>query len=110
MTTSFSPRPPSNAGGRGPGGPGGPVRRGRRHFPQRRRVCNLCVDKVKAVDYKNIPLLRRYISERAKIDSRRRRGTCAKHQRMVSSAIKRARHLALLPFTGDHVRETGWRP
>ncbi|MQF82967.1 30S ribosomal protein S18 [SAR202 cluster bacterium AD-802-E10_MRT_200m] len=107
MTTSFSPRPPStqgNTGGRGP------VRRGRRHFPQRRRVCSLCVDKVKTVDYKNIPLLRRYISERAKIDSRRRRGTCAKHQRMVSSAIKRARHLALLPFTGDHVRETGWRP
>jgi small subunit ribosomal protein S18 len=71
-------------------------------------VCAFCVEKVTAIDYKDIPRLRRYISERAKIDTRRKSGTCAKHQRALATAIKRARHLALLPFTGDHIRETGW--
>ena len=94
------------------GRPGGrPPFRGkgrRRYFPPRRRVCAFCVEKVKHIDYKDVPRLRRYISDRAKIDPRRRTGTCAKHQRILSNAIKRARHLALLPFTGRHMRETGW--
>ena len=66
------------------------------------------MEKVRHIDYKDIPRLRRYISDRAKIDPRRRTGTCAKHQRILATAIKRARHLALLPFTGRHMRETGW--
>ena len=71
-------------------------------------MCAFCVEKVRLIDYKDIPRLRRYISDRAKIDPRRRTGTCAKHQRILATAIKRARHLALLPFTGRHMRETGW--
>ena len=94
--------------GRPPGRPPFRGRGRRRYFPPRRRVCAFCVEKVKHIDYKDIPRLRRYISDRAKIDPRRRTGTCAKHQRILATAIKRARHLALLPFTGRHMRETGW--
>jgi small subunit ribosomal protein S18 len=94
--------------GRPPGRPPFRGRGRRRYFPPRRRVCAFCVEKVKHIDYKDVPRLRRYISDRAKIDPRRRTGTCAKHQRILSNAIKRARHLALLPFTGRHMRETGW--
>ena len=94
--------------GRPPGRPPFRGRGRRRYFPPRRRVCAFCVEKVKHIDYKDIPRLRRYISDRAKIDPRRRTGTCAKHQRILANAIKRARHLALLPFTGRHMRETGW--
>ena len=94
--------------GRPPGRPPFRGRGRRRYFPPRRRVCAFCVEKVKHIDYKDTPRLRRYISDRAKIDPRRRTGTCAKHQRILSTAIKRARHLALLPFTGRHMRETGW--
>jgi len=67
----------------------------------KKKVCNFCVDKVDYIDYKDIAKLRRYISERAKILPRRITGTCAKHQRQVTLAIKRARHVALLPFTSD---------
>lgn len=63
-----------------------------------KKKCNLCIDQVRAVDYKDMRLLRRFISPYAKIVPRRRTGNCAKHQRMVVQAIKRARHLALLPF------------
>lgn len=63
------------------------------------RVCQFCAEKIKSVDYKQVDLLRRYITERGKIRPRRQTGACAKHQRMVSEAIKRARHMALLPFT-----------
>lgn len=84
------------------GRPGGP--RGR--F-QRRRVCQFCVDKVDTIDYKDIPLLRRFISDQGQIDSRRRTGTCAKHQRLVTEAVKRARYLALIPYTAEHVRKYG---
>ena len=94
--------------GRPPGRPPFRGRGRRRYFPPRRRVCAFCVEKVRHIDYKDIPRLRRYISDRAKIDPRRRTGTCAKHQRILATAIKRARHLALLPFTGRHMRETGW--
>lgn len=67
----------------------------------RRKVCNFCVDKVEHIDYKDIAKLRRFISERAKILPRRVTGTCAHHQRALTIAIKRARHLALLPFSND---------
>ena len=81
---------------------GGARRRdGRRFFP-RRKVCSFCVDKIKAIDYKDAQRLRRYISDWAKIESRRKTGTCAPHQRMLSTAIKRARYVGLLPYTGSH--------
>jgi small subunit ribosomal protein S18 len=102
-----APRPPRRDGppGAGPrdggrsygGGPGG-LRR------PRRKVCTFCVDKVQRIDYKDVGRIRRYISERGKIDPRRKSGTCAKHQRMLTAALKRARHMALLPYTAEHVR------
>ena len=67
----------------------------------RRKVCSFCVDKVDVIDYKDVAKLRRFISERAKILPRRVTGTCAHHQRELTVAIKRARHLALLPFSSD---------
>ncbi|MDR2932321.1 MAG: 30S ribosomal protein S18 [Oscillospiraceae bacterium] len=67
----------------------------------RRKVCSFCVDKVHNIDYKDVPRLRRYISERAKIIPRRVTGTCARHQRALTLAIKRARHIAFLPFTSE---------
>ena len=67
----------------------------------RKKVCGFCVDKVESIDYKDIARLRRYIAERAKILPRRVTGTCAHHQRELTVAIKRARHLALLPFSSD---------
>ena len=72
--------------------------RGRR---PRRKVCQFCVDKVEHIDYKEIARLRRYINERGKILPRRMSGTCAKHQRQLSVAIKRARAIALLPYTAE---------
>lgn len=74
----------------------------------RRKICAFCVDHVEHVDYKDAGRLRRYISERGKIDPRRKTGTCAKHQRRLSIALKRARHLALLPYTPEHVRLGGF--
>jgi small subunit ribosomal protein S18 len=76
-------------------------RRGRRMFFQRRKYCKFCEAKVEQIDYKDIRTLQNYIPERAKILPRRVSGTCAKHQRQLSVAIKRARHLALLPVTAD---------
>ena len=67
----------------------------------RRKVCAFCVDKVETVDYKDVAKLRRYLSERGKIVPRRVTGTCARHQRQLTVAIKRARHLALLPYVSD---------
>ncbi len=77
--------------------------RGSRYVP-RRRVCVFCADKVEA-SYKKPEHLRRYVSDRAKIEPRRRNGNCAKHQRALAQAIKRARHLALLPYTAEHIHE-----
>ncbi|MBE3572450.1 MAG: 30S ribosomal protein S18 [Moorella humiferrea] len=65
----------------------------------RKRVCSFCVDKIEQVDYKDVNRLRRYISERGKILPRRISGNCAHHQRQLTRAIKRARILALLPYT-----------
>lgn len=73
-----------------------------------RRMCPLCAEQITVVDYKNISFLRRFMTERGRIESRRKLHTCAKHQRALARAIKRARHLALLPFTADHIREMGW--
>ncbi len=70
--------------------------RGRR---RRKRVCIFCSDKTKVIDYKDINKLKRYVSERGKILPRRITGNCAKHQRAVTIAIKRARHIALMPYT-----------
>lgn len=64
----------------------------------RKKVCAFCVEKVKEIDYKDISKLSRFITERGKISSRRGSGTCARHQRKLASAIKRARYIALLPF------------
>ena len=73
----------------------------------RRRVCAFCVENVRFIDYKDPARLRRYISDRARIDARRKTGTCAKHQRWLAVALKRARHLALLPYAPEHIRATG---
>lgn len=67
----------------------------------RKKVCAFCVDKVENIDYKDIARLRRYMSERGKILPRRVTGTCAKHQRELTVAIKRARQVALLPYSAD---------
>lgn len=79
-------------------------RQSRRRFAPRRKVCAFCLDKDKAIDYKDIATLRRFLTERGKIKSRRKTGTCAKHQRKLAIAVKRARHVALLPFTAEHIR------
>ena len=68
---------------------------------KRKKVCNFCVDKIDYIDYKDAAKLRRYVSERGKILPRRTTGTCARHQRQLTIAIKRARHVALLPFIAD---------
>jgi len=81
-------------------------------YALKRRVCQFCSDGVEAIDYKDPAKLHRYISDRGKIEPRRRTGTCAKHQRALARAIKRARHLALLPYASAHnasahIRKTG---
>jgi small subunit ribosomal protein S18 len=97
-------------GGRPGGGGGGGRPRGRRvmsgggRFSPRRKVCQFCVDNIQHVDYKDLPRLRRHIGERGKIEPRRKLGTCARHQRSVTVAIKRARYIGLLPFTGSAPR------
>jgi len=67
-----------------------------------RKNCAFCVDRVERIDYKDSKRLQRYISERGKIQPRRRSGTCGKHQRALATAIKQARHMALLPFVRGH--------
>lgn len=93
-------RPPRRDDGDGP-----PDRR-KRHFG-RRRVCAFCADKVTSIDYKDSMRLRRFLSDRARIEPRRKTGTCAKHQRWLATALKRARHLAMLPYTPEHIRTSG---
>ncbi len=72
-----------------------------RNRKAKKKVCSFCQDKVDYIDYKDVAKLRRYVSERAKILPRRITGTCAKHQRQLTEAIKRARHIALLPFSAE---------
>jgi small subunit ribosomal protein S18 len=76
-------------------------RRQRTAPPPRRRSCFFCKDKVEEVDYKNYNQLRRYISEKGKIRSRRITGTCRRHQKQVAVAVKRAREMALLPYVSN---------
>ena len=75
-----------------------PMNRGRK---ARKKVCGFCVDKVENIDYKDIARLRRYMSERGKILPRRITGNCAKHQRALTVAVKRARQIAILPYVVD---------
>lgn len=106
-------RPPGDrpAGDRPPGPrgprPGGKDGRPRPKYAPRRKVCAFCVDKVENIDYKEPGKLRRFISDRGKIEPRRKTGTCARHQRRLAMAIKRARMLALVPYTAEHIRLTG---
>lgn len=67
----------------------------------KKRICSFCVDKITLIDYKDVPRLKKYITERGKILPRRISGNCAWHQRMLTTAIKRARIMALLPFTAE---------
>lgn len=79
----------------------------RGRYGRRRKVCTFCVEHVTAIDYKDVGKLRRFLSDRGRIEPKRKLGTCAKHQRALSQALKRARHLALLPYTAEHIRATG---
>ncbi len=103
-------------GGRGPGGPGGggggrsfggggggggPHKRGKRNYVRKKKVCRFCVDRVDYIDYKKAEILAPFIQERGKILPRRMTGTCARHQRWLTVAIKRAQNIALLPFAAE---------
>ena len=81
-----------------------PQRQQRRKFYSRPRDCQFCTDKNVKIDYKDYLFLKRFIMDDGKIRPRRQTGTCAKHQRELARAIKRARHIALLPFTGEVLR------
>ncbi len=100
------PRPgagsgPRGAGGRDGGGKDGGKEGGKRFFFRRRKVCKFCADKIDYVDYKDIKLISQFVPERGKILPRRMFGTCAEHQRKLTEAINRARHIALLPYAAD---------
>ncbi len=84
--------------------PGQNDQQGGRRFFARPRECQFCTDKNAVIDYKNVDLLRRYVTDDGKIRPRRQTGACARHQREIARAIKRARHLALLPYTGETLR------
>jgi small subunit ribosomal protein S18 len=100
---------PRGGSGQSRGGPGNSGNRPfkRRGFRPRRKVCAFCVDKEKVIDWKRSDDLRRFVNESGFIRSRRKTGTCAKHQRRLAIAIKRSRQMALLPFTQEHVRIMG---
>ncbi|WP_448575090.1 30S ribosomal protein S18 [Thermomicrobium sp.] len=83
------------------GEPARPARSAATRYYPRKKVCSFCMDGIKKIDYKDFGRLRRYLSPQAKIEPRRATGTCAKHQRQLARAIKRARHLALLPFVPE---------
>src|SRR5881397_425613 len=90
-------------GGAGPGGPGGPGGRprGKRQYFRKKKVCKFCVEKMDFIDYKRADILSQFVQERGKILPRRITGVCARHQRWLGVAIKRARNIALLPFAGS---------
>lgn len=85
----------NDRGDRGERGEGG------RRFFMAPRVCQFCTDQSTVIDYKNVELLRRYVQDDGRIRPRRQTGACARHQRVIARAVKRARHLALLPFAGE---------
>jgi small subunit ribosomal protein S18 len=74
---------------------------GGRHYVARPKFCQFCVDKSIVINYKNIDTIRRFVTEDGKIRPRRQTGTCAKHQRTLAGEVKKARHIALLPFTSE---------
>lgn len=90
-------RPPRSGPGGREGGPGGPG--GRKYF-RRKKVCKFCVEKIDSINYKDVRLLAQFVAESGKIVPRRLSGVCTPHQRRLSSAIKLARNIALLPFAG----------
>ena len=94
------PRRESGPGGGGPGGPGGRPR-GKRQYFRKKKVCKFCVEKMDFIDYKRADILSQFVQERGKILPRRMTGVCARHQRWLGVAIKRARNIALLPFAGS---------
>jgi small subunit ribosomal protein S18 len=107
---SPAPHPPSHGpsqhgpshGPGGPGGkPGGPHRRGKRSYVRKKKVCRFCVDKVDLIDYKKAEILSPFIQDRGRVLPRRMTGTCARHQRWLTVAIKRAQNIALLPFAAE---------
>ena len=73
----------------------------RKYFPPKRKFCRFCQRNLRDIDYKNVDILRKYMPERGKISPRRVTGTCAYHQRKLATAVKRARLMALLPYTED---------
>lgn len=90
-------RPPRSGPGGREGGPGG------RKFFRRKKVCKFCTEKIEAINYKDVRLLAQFVAESGKIVPRRLTGVCTPHQRRLSSAIKQARNIALLPFAGRAV-------
>ena len=93
-------RPRFGGGGRGPGGPGREGGPGGRKFFRRKKVCKFCTEKIEDINYKDYRLLGQFVAESGKIVPRRLTGVCAPHQHRLSSAIKQARNIALLPFAG----------
>jgi small subunit ribosomal protein S18 len=91
---------PRFGGGGGGRGPGGPPREGGRKFFRRKKVCKFCVEKIEDINYKDYRTLGQFVAESGKIVPRRLTGVCAPHQHRLSSAIKQARNIALLPFAG----------
>jgi small subunit ribosomal protein S18 len=87
-------------GAGGPGGPGGRPR-GKRQYFRKKKVCKFCVEKMDFIDYKRADILSQFVQERGKILPRRMTGVCARHQRWLGVAIKRARNIALMPFAGS---------
>ena len=98
---------PRREGGPG-GGPGGP-RRGKRQYFRKKKVCKFCVEKMDLIDYKRADILSQFVQERGKILPRRMTGVCARHQRWLGVALKRARNIALLPFAGSAAGATAPR-
>ena len=92
------PRPGPRFGGRS--GSGGPPREGGRKFFRRKKVCKFCVERIENINYKDYRLLAQFVAESGKIVPRRLTGVCTPHQRRLSTAIKQARNIALLPFAG----------
>ena len=103
MPSDEGRRPSDRPARRGPGGPGGPAGPGgpggpRKQYFRRRKVCKFCEEKIDSIDFKDVRLMSQFISERGKILPRRLTGTCATHQHLLATAIRRARNIAFLPF------------
>jgi small subunit ribosomal protein S18 len=110
LSSEYSPPPQS--GGRPPFAPGGGARPPRKEYRtfNRRKICYFCKDHVTEIDYKDLAQIRKYMTDRGKIEPRRKSGTCAKHQRRLTIALKRGRFLALLPYTASQAARVGITP